>query len=290
MTTVRPRTNGPDASSNGAAAGLPAARPSDLRADAISKAFQNGAVPAVDDVSLQVGAGEFVSLVGPSGCGKSTLFNILAGLVQPDGGRIFLGDRDVTGQTGHVGYMLQRDLLLPWRTVLDNVVLGQDVRGIPRKTSYAEARTLLGRFGLLQHEKQFPAALSGGMRQRSAMIRTILYGSPILLLDEPLSALDAQTRLLMQEWLLEVWSLLGSSVFYITHDLEEALFLSDRVYVMSARPGRILEEVKVDLSRPRTSEIRTAAGFVGLKARIMDVVREQAQIALASEDTAEAPA
>lgn len=287
MTTVAPRLDGHDGGVNGAAVGAPRIRASDLHADGISKAFQNGKVPAVHEVSLSVGAGEFVSLVGPSGCGKSTLFNILAGLVEPDGGRVVLGDTDITGQTGHVGYMLQRDLLLPWRTVLDNVVLGQDVRGIPRSTSYVEARTLLARFGLLKHEKQFPAALSGGMRQRSAMIRTILYGSPILLLDEPLSALDAQTRLLMQEWLLEVWGSLGSSVFYITHDLEEALFLSDRVYVMSARPGRILEEVVVDLPRPRTSEIRTAPGFVGLKARIMDVVREQAQIALASEDESE---
>lgn len=287
MTTVTPRTECPDAVANGSAAGVPRSRPSDLRADGIAKTFRGGNVRAVDAVSLVVGAGEFVSLVGPSGCGKSTLFNILAGLIQPDAGRVMLGDNDVTGQTGHVGYMLQRDLLLPWRTVLDNVVLGQDVRGIPRSTSYAEARTLLGRFGLLKHEKQFPAALSGGMRQRSAMIRTILYGSPILLLDEPLSALDAQTRLLMQEWLLEVWGSLGSSIFYITHDLEEALFLSDRVYVMSARPGRILEEVTVDLPRPRTSEIRTASMFVGLKAKIMDVVREQAQIALAWEDETE---
>lgn len=290
MTTVTPRVEGQEIGPGRASAGGPGIRPSDLRADRIFKAFQGGRVPAVSDISLTVRAGEFVSLVGPSGCGKSSLFNILAGLIRPDGGRVMLGDDDVTSQTGHVGYMLQRDLLLPWRTVLDNVVLGQDVRGVPRATSYAEARTLLGRFGLLKHEKQFPAALSGGMRQRSAMIRTILYGSPILLLDEPLSALDAQTRLLMQEWLLEVWSSLGSSVFYITHDLEEALFLSDRVYVMSARPGRILEEVSVDLPRPRTSEIRTASEFVRLKARIMDVVREQAQIALASEDGAEVQA
>lgn len=269
------------------AAGFPSVArtvlPSTLQADAICKAFQRGKVPAVEQASLTVGSGEFVSLVGPSGCGKSTLFNIVAGLIRPDEGRVTLGDQDVTGQTGHVGYMLQRDLLLPWRTVLNNVVLGLDVRGTSRQTSYPQARTLLGRFGLLQHEGQYPATLSGGMRQRCAMIRTILYGSPILLLDEPLSALDAQTRLLMQEWILEVWSSLGSSVFYITHDLEEALFLSDRVYIMSARPGRILEEVRVELPRPRTSDVRISPEFVALKARIMDVVRVQAQIALAAE-------
>ena len=292
MTTVMPRSEGQNAGTNGAATAVSAVGPSDLRADRISKAFQAGRVPAVSDVSLTVGAGEFVSLVGPSGCGKSTLFNILAGLIGPDEGRVMLGEGDVTGQTGHVGYMLQRDLLLPWRTVLDNVVLGQDVRGIPRTTSYAEARTLLGRFGLLQHEKLFPAALSGGMRQRSAMIRTILYGSPILLLDEPLSALDAQTRLLMQEWLLEVWSSLGSSVFYITHDLEEAIALADKVVVMTAGPGGTVKAVfPIDLPRPRVvQEIRFQKRFVDLYQQIWEALREEVDIAYSQTTSAESAA
>jgi ABC-type nitrate/sulfonate/bicarbonate transport system ATPase subunit len=290
MTEIAPGEMAEIRSAEAHASGRSTVKASALRAVGISKSFQGGRVPAVDRVSLTVDAGEFVSLVGPSGCGKSTLFNILAGLVRPDEGHVMLGDEDVTAQPGHVGYMPQQDLLLPWRTVLDNAVLGLDIRGVSRKTSYAEARLLLGQFGLLEHQRQYPAALSGGMRQRCAMIRTVLYGSRILLLDEPLSALDAQTRLLMQEWLLEVWNSLGLSVFYITHDLEEALFLSDRVYVMSARPGRILEEVGVDLPRPRTSEVRTAAQFVALKARIMDIVRAQARIALASEEAQERPA
>lgn len=277
-----PDVGGAQTSSTSSLAGL-VGQAMPLHAVGIVKAFQGGRVPAVDDVTLSVGAGEFVSLVGPSGCGKSTLFNILAGLIRPDQGQVRLGDRDVTGETGHAGYMLQQDLLLPWRTVLDNVVLGLDIRGVARLTSYERAKRLLEQFGLAGHQHQYPAALSGGMRQRCAMIRTVLYGSPFLLLDEPLSALDAQTRLLMQEWLLEVWSNLGASVFYITHDLDEALFLSDRVYVMSARPGRILEEIHVELPRPRPSDVRTSEPFMRQKARIMDMVREQAKLALASE-------
>jgi ABC-type nitrate/sulfonate/bicarbonate transport system ATPase subunit len=247
----------------------------------VARAF--GELQALAEVSVASDRGQFVSLVGPSGCGKSTLFNIMAGLIEPDTGRVWLGDRDVTGRTGHVGYMLQRDLLLPWRTVLDNVVLGLDVAGVPRRESYARARELLGRFGLARFERAYPAQLSGGMRQRCAVIRTILYDAPVFLLDEPFSALDAQTRLLMQEWLLEVWGTLGKTVFYITHDIDEALFLSDKVYAMSARPGRIIDEVAVVLGRPRDHAVRTSPAFVELKARLVEVIRAEAERAIAGD-------
>jgi ABC-type nitrate/sulfonate/bicarbonate transport system ATPase subunit len=247
----------------------------------VAKAF--GPLQALSEVSVASDRGQFVSLVGPSGCGKSTLFNIMAGLIEPDTGRVWLGERDVTGHTGHVGYMLQRDLLLPWRTVLDNVVLGLDVSGVPRSVSYPKARELLGRFGLARFERAYPAQLSGGMRQRCAVIRTILFDAPVFLLDEPFSALDAQTRLLMQEWLLEVWGTLGKTVFYITHDIDEALFLSDKVYAMSARPGRIIDEVAVALGRPRDHAVRTSLAFVELKARLVEVIRAEAERAIAGD-------
>jgi ABC-type nitrate/sulfonate/bicarbonate transport system ATPase subunit len=251
-----------------------------IRAEGVSKSFDHGSVRALDTVDLGAAGGEFVSLVGPSGCGKSTLFNIMAGLLRPDTGAVFLGDRQVTGKTGHAGYMLQRDLLLPWRSVLDNVLLGLDVAGISRRESEPRARELLSRFGLARFERSYPAQLSGGMRQRCAVIRTILHDAPVFLLDEPFSALDAQTRLLMQEWLLEVWETLHKTVIYVTHDIDEALFLSDRVYAMSARPGRIIDQVHVDLPRPRQHEVRTSEAFLAHKVRLAETIRAEAERAL----------
>jgi ABC-type nitrate/sulfonate/bicarbonate transport system, ATPase component len=263
-------------------------RPVSIKVADVSKSFRASGVQALAGVTLAAESGQFVSLVGPSGCGKSTLFNIIAGLIEPDEGRVRVDDADVTGTTGHVGYMLQRDLLLPWRTVLDNVLLGLDVAGVPRRTSEPRAQELLGRFGLSGFVKAYPAQLSGGMRQRCAVIRTILYDAPLFLLDEPFSALDAQTRLLMQEWLLDVWDTLGKTVFYITHDLDEALFLSDRVYVMSARPGHIIADVAVALERPRNHAIRTATAFLDYKVRLAELLRTEAERSLAAEGVAPA--
>jgi ABC-type nitrate/sulfonate/bicarbonate transport system ATPase subunit len=251
-----------------------------IRAKGVSKSFDRGSLRALDTVDLGATGGEFVSLVGPSGCGKSTLFNIMAGLLRPDTGAVFLGDREVTGTTGHAGYMLQRDLLLPWRTVLDNVLLGLDVARVSRRESEPRARELLVRFGLARFERSYPAQLSGGMRQRCAVIRTILHDAPVFLLDEPFSALDAQTRLLMQEWLLEVWETLHKTVIYVTHDIDEALFLSDRVYAMSARPGRIIDQVDVELPRPRQHDVRTSEAFLAHKVRLAETIRTEAERAL----------
>jgi ABC-type nitrate/sulfonate/bicarbonate transport system ATPase subunit len=245
-----------------------------VRVEDVAKRFPSG-VRALDEVSLVAEAGEFVSVVGPSGCGKTTLFNIVAGLIRPDTGRVLLGDTDVTASTGHCGYMLQEDLLLPWRTVLDNVVIGLDVKKVSRRESYPKARELLDRFGLSRFETAYPRELSGGMRQRCAVIRTILFDAPVFLLDEPFSALDSQTRLMMQEWLLEVWRALEKTVFFITHDVEEAIFLSDRVYAMSARPGRILTEFDVDLPRPRTLSVRADRRFVSLKSELLELMRDE---------------
>jgi ABC-type nitrate/sulfonate/bicarbonate transport system ATPase subunit len=249
----------------------------DVRIDHVTQVFKGrrGEVLAVDDVSLEARGSEFVSILGPSGCGKSSLFHVVAGLRKPTTGDVFIHGERVTGQTGHVSYMPQRDNLLPWRTVLDNTILGLEVEGVSRKEARERARELCVRFGLGEFTNALPRELSGGMRQRAAFIRTMLFPREVMLLDEPLGALDAQTRLLMQEWLLDVWGELGKTVLFITHDVDEAVFLSDRVYVMSARPGRFVAEVKVDLPRPRDAHLRVTDEFVELRNELLEQIRTE---------------
>ncbi len=227
---------------------------------------EGGTVDALVDADLTVRAGEFISLIGPSGCGKSTLFNLIAGLDSPTEGRILIDGVDRSGQQGLVGYMLQKDLLLPWRTVLENVVLGLEIAGVRRKAAQAIARPLLRTYGLGGFENRYPAQLSGGMKQRVALLRTILFNRDVILLDEPFGALDAQTREHMQEWLLDLWDDFKKTVLFVTHDIDEAIYLSDRVFVMSARPGRIVSSFEVPLDRPRKPSVVTSAEFVRLKA------------------------
>jgi ABC-type nitrate/sulfonate/bicarbonate transport system ATPase subunit len=230
------------------------------------------AVAALSDASLTVERGAFVSLVGPSGCGKSTLLKVLAGLVRPDAGTARVGGQDTTGSAGLAAYMPQRDLLLPWRRSLGNAVLGAELAGVPVTTARAQARALLERFGLEGFERAWPTELSGGMRQRLALLRTFLTPRDVLLLDEPFGALDALTRREMQEWLQEVWRQDGRSVLLVTHDIDEALVLSDAIYVMSARPGRIVRRIEVDLPRPRGALDTTSARFGALKAQVIEAL------------------
>ncbi len=230
-------------------------------------------VRALDGVSLDVAPGEFVSLVGASGCGKSTLLRIVAGLDEPTSGLVRVGETPDGQLLGASGYMPQHDMLLPWRTVLDNATLALEYRGVPRSEARREAAALLASFGLAGFERARPDALSGGMRQRVALARTILTGRRALLLDEPFGALDALTRLEMQQWLLGVWERLEATVLLVTHDLDEAVLLSDRVYVMSARPGRIVAEVAVPLPRPRPEEVVATPGFAALKGRLLAAIR-----------------
>jgi ABC-type nitrate/sulfonate/bicarbonate transport system ATPase subunit len=241
-----------------------------LQVDNVSHAF--GSTQALAPTSLEVQSGEFVSIVGPSGCGKSTLFNIISGLIAPTAGRIILDGRDVTGSTGHVGYMLQKDLLLPWRTVTENIVLGAALHGRVSRRERDEARTLAERYGLGEFVDHYPHALSGGMRQRVALMRTLAFHKDVMLLDEPFGALDSQTRLRMQQWLLEVWGAEGRTVVFITHDVDEAIFLSDRVYVMSARPGHIQASFDIPLERPRAFDILTSDAFTELKREILGLI------------------
>jgi ABC-type nitrate/sulfonate/bicarbonate transport system ATPase subunit len=241
-----------------------------LRVENVQHDF--GATAALAPTSLEVGEGEFVSIVGPSGCGKSTLFNIVSGLIRPTEGRVILDGRDVTGRTGRVGYMLQKDLLLPWRTVTGNIVLGASLHGRAGRRDRQEAVELATRYGLGEFVDHYPHALSGGMRQRVALMRTLAFHKDVMLLDEPFGALDSQTRLRMQQWLLDVWADQKRTVVFITHDVDEAIFLSDRVLVMSARPGRVRAGFEIPLARPREFGLLTSDEFTDLKREILELL------------------
>lgn len=238
---------------------------------------------ALADVSLDVAPGEFVSIVGPSGCGKSTLLKVLAGLLTPTAGTARINATSTIARPGLAGYMPQRDLLLPWKRVLDNAVLGAEFGADRSHTHRAEvhrrAMELLERFGLAGFERSWPSELSGGMRQRLALLRTYLTGARVLLLDEPFGALDAITRRDLHAWLQTLWvDDVGEtqddprSALFITHDVDEALFLSDTVHVMSARPGRIIDTIHMTAKRPRQPDVITSERFVASKARLLDAL------------------
>jgi NitT/TauT family transport system ATP-binding protein len=207
---------------------------------------------AVEDVTIDIAQGQFVSIIGPSGCGKTTVLNLLTGLLN-----LTSGDIEILGKPPRAGnidtaYMLARDCLLPWRTALGNAMYGMEARGVPRQQREQHARKLLEDVGLDNFVDHYPKALSHGMRQRNALARTFCLDAPVLLMDEPFGALDAQTKLQLEDLLLDLWGRKKSTVVFITHDLSEAVALSDRVLVMSARPGRIVADVPIDLSRPRS--------------------------------------
>ena len=253
--------------------------PPKLLVEGVSKVFRDGrkSLETLASIDLVVNLGEFVTVIGPSGGGKSTLFKIVAGVDQPSSGVVAI-DGDATGErAGKSGYMPQQPLLLPWRTVEENVMLGLDVRRLPRKKAQQEAQELLKRFGLAEFAHNYPATLSGGMRQRVALLRTVLFNSSFLLLDEPFGALDALTRLSLQMWLLELWQTFHSSVLFITHDVREAILLSDRIYVLSSRPARVLRVVEVDLPRPRRSEHLALEQAVRLEQELVALLMKEQQ-------------
>jgi ABC-type nitrate/sulfonate/bicarbonate transport system ATPase subunit len=245
-----------------------------LRVDNVSMTFKTpvGVFQALAPVTLSIPPGRFVSLIGPSGCGKSTIFNIIAGLLEPTAGEVLIDGIEATGTIGRVGYMLQKDLLLPWRSVLDNVILGMEIQGVPLREARGRALPLLQRYGLSGFEHLYPSSLSGGMRQRAALLRTLLFDTDIILLDEPFGALDAQTKLQMQEWLMQLWEDFGKTVVFVTHDIEEAIFLSDEVHVMATRPGRIIETIPVAIERPRRRESVLTPAFLATKERCLELL------------------
>ncbi|WP_044879456.1 ABC transporter ATP-binding protein [Paenibacillus sp. IHBB 10380] len=257
---------------------LPATPPA-LEVHNIIKGFsgrkQN--LPVLDKISLTVAPGEFVSIIGPSGCGKSTLFHIIGGVVQPETGTIRMNGREVTGKKGLVSYMPQQPALFPWRTIEDNVILAQEVNGIPKNQAREEARHWISKVGLTGFENAYPHMLSGGMQQRVAFLRALLSPQELMCLDEPFSALDALTRSDMQRWLLDIWEESRRSVLFITHNIEEALLLSNRIYVFSSRPAAVLHAVDVPFSRPRKEEMTDDPNFLKLKRELSQWMREEQQ-------------
>ncbi|TSB47574.1 ABC transporter ATP-binding protein [Alkalicoccobacillus porphyridii] len=225
--------------------------------------------------NIQIEKGTFVSVVGPSGCGKSTLFNIIAGLMQPSSGDVLIDGKSSLDQKGRVGYMLQKDLLLPWRSIIHNIILGLEVKGVPKKRAIERAMPLLERYGLKGFEHHFPSELSGGMRQRAALLRTFLYDADIMLLDEPFAALDAQTKGQMQIWLLRMWEDVQKTILFVTHDIDEALYLSDVIYVLSARPGEVKSVLTVELERPRSREVLLTTEFLEMKRTLYELLSQE---------------
>jgi NitT/TauT family transport system ATP-binding protein len=233
-------------------------------------------VTAIDDVSLQIKNQEFATILGPSGCGKTTLLRVAAGLVRPTRGDVYLDGRRIIGPGRDRGMVFQTYTLFPWLTVKQNIQFGLQLSGLPRAEQEAVAQEFVAKVGLRGFDHAYPKALSGGMKQRVAIARALANNPDVLLLDEPFGALDAQTRALMQELLTQIWEESHKTILFVTHDVEEAIFLSDRVFVMTARPGRIKAEIAIPLPRPRSYEMKSSETFLRLKQQALALIREEA--------------
>ena len=246
-----------------------------LQVEHVSKSFDGR--PVLQDVSIELGRGELVSLLGVSGGGKTTLFNVISGLIRPDCGRVLLDGEDITDRPGQISYMLQKDLLLPYRTVEDNVALPLLLKGVKKKEARAQAAAMFAQFGLDGTQKQYPAQLSGGMRQRAALLRTYLFSRQVALLDEPFSALDTLTKAAMHKWYLDVMEKIRLSTLFITHDIDEAILLSDRIYLLTGAPGRITGEIVVREPKPRRSDFVLTPEFLAYKRQILEQIGPEAK-------------
>lgn len=241
-----------------------------LQAEQISKAY--GEKQVLQDISVTLNQGELVCLLGVSGVGKTTLFNILSGLATPDSGRVLLDGKEITGETGHLSYMLQKDLLLPHKTVLDNVALPLRLARKKKKEARQEANAYFAQFGLDGTQKKYPVQLSGGMRQRAALLRTYMCGDQVALLDEPFSALDTLTKTAMQEWYLKVMEEIKLSTLFITHDIDEAILISDRIYIMKGSPATITAELVIQEAKPRDGDFLLSDAFIEYKRKIKSLL------------------
>lgn len=236
----------------------------------ISKSFDGK--PVLRDISIELGQGELVCLLGVSGGGKTTLFNVISGLLQPDQGEVLLDGDDITNQPGHISYMLQKDLLLPYRTIEDNVALPLLLKGMKKKEARLRVSPMFARFGLEGTQKRFPAQLSGGMRQRAALLRTYMFSQDVALLDEPFSALDTLTKSAIHKWYLGVMEKIQLSTLFITHDIDEAILLSDRIYLLSGSPGEIRGEIIIKEPKPRRDDFNLTPEFLEYKRKILSLL------------------
>ena len=240
---------------------------SELIVEDVSFAYEKENI--IEDIQIELHDHELVSLLGASGGGKTTLFHVISGLAKPGKGRVLLDGKDITGQPGHVSYMLQKDLLLPYRTIEDNVALPMEIKGMKKKEARKRAGEFFKEFGQEGTQKKYPRQLSGGMRQRAALLRTYMFSKNVALLDEPFSALDTLTKHDMHEWYLKVMDKIKMSTLFITHDIEEAILLSDRIYLLTGKPGRITEEIVIREPKPRRKDFNLTREFLEYKKRIL---------------------
>ncbi len=261
-----------------------------VRGLGISFAASGARTEAIRGLDLRISAGEFVSILGPSGCGKSTLVSALAGLLKPSAGELLVGDERVRAPGADRGVVFQHPTLFPWKNVFANVEFGLKNRGLPRGERVASVDRILGQVGLLEFARHFPAQLSGGMQQRVNLARALVNRPRVLLMDEPFAALDAQTRLEMQELLLALWSREKMTVVFVTHDIDEAIFLADRVIVLSRRPAQVKTALTVELERPRTTAVLTETHFVDLKRQSLELLRSEGTRAKRQVPSDEVPA
>jgi len=236
----------------------------------ISKSFNGKAV--LQDISIELHQGELVCLLGVSGGGKTTLFNVISGLMQPDQGTVLMDGEDITNRPGHISYMLQKDLLLPYRTIEDNVALPLLLKGMKKKEARLQVSPMFAQFGLEGTQGKYPAQLSGGMRQRAALLRTYMFSQDIALLDEPFSALDTLTKSAIHKWYLDVMEKIHLSTLFITHDIDEAILLSDRIYLLSGQPGKIAGEIIIQEPKPRCDDFNLTAEFLQYKRTILSLL------------------
>ena len=241
-----------------------------LKAENIPVSFDGKKI--IEDISIELNSGELVSLLGVSGSGKSTLFNVLSGLLVPDSGRVYLRDEDITGRSGLLSYMLQKDLLLPYKTIIDNVALPLTVRGVRKAEARRRVMEHFEEFGLSGTERKYPGQLSGGMRQRAALLRTYMFSDEVALLDEPFSALDAITKDSIHKWYMNIMKQIRLSTLFITHDIDEAILLSDRIYILGGSPGRIIHELVINGSDVRSPGLMLSGSFLDYKKDIVGML------------------
>lgn len=238
-----------------------------LKVNEVSKSFEDEKI--IENISLELHQGEIVSLLGVSGGGKTTLFNIIAGLSVPDQGEVYLDGANITGKPGYISYMLQKDLLLPYRTIVDNVALPLIIRGEKKSAAREKASAYFAEFGLEGTQKKYPSQLSGGMKQRAALLRTYMFSEKVALLDEPFSALDMLTKGAVHEWYLDVMEKIKLSTLFVTHDIDEAILLSDRIYLLTGRPGSITKEIIIQEPKPRGKDFNLTEAFLAYKREII---------------------